>query len=128
MGQLYGVAVDDRQLVRFDLRLGVGDAEIQRHLVEERGLLMRERIRLSMIGGREGLPAGTLAEIDRTVELCAANDGMRLCLAVNYGSRAEIVEAARRLAPLLRALSDASQVDTNGDNQDRTVRLSFVAG
>jgi undecaprenyl diphosphate synthase len=71
---------------------------LEQYLIEERSLLMKERIRLSMIGRRDGLPAGTLAELDRTVDLCAANDGMRLCLAVNYGSRAEIVEAARRLA------------------------------
>ena len=75
---------------------------LEQYVIEERTLLMKERIRLSMIGRREGLPAGTLAEIDRTVELCAANDGMRLCLAVNYGSRAEIVEAARRLAGEVR--------------------------
>ena len=68
------------------------------YMVEERDLLMRQRIRLSIIGSREGLPAETLADVDRTVELCAGNDGMRLCLAVNYGSRGEIVAAARSLA------------------------------
>jgi undecaprenyl diphosphate synthase len=71
---------------------------LEQYVIEERSLLMKERIRLSMIGRREGLPAGTLAEIDRTMAMCAPNDGMRLCLAVNYGSRAEIVAAARRLA------------------------------
>ena len=30
--------------------------------------------------------------------MCAGNDGMRLCLAINYGSRAEIAAAARALA------------------------------
>ena len=68
------------------------------YMVEERELLMRERIRLSMIGSRQGLPASTLADVDRTVELCAGNDGMRLCLAINYGSRGEIVAAARAIA------------------------------
>ncbi len=71
---------------------------LEQYLVEERALLMRERIRLSMIGSREGLPAETLAELDRTVTLCADNDGMRLCLAINYGARGEIVAAARSLA------------------------------
>lgn len=71
---------------------------LEQYMVEERGLLMRERIRLAMIGRREGLPASTLAELDRTVALCGDNDGMRLCLAINYGSRGEIVAAARRLA------------------------------
>ena len=30
--------------------------------------------------------------------MCAGNDGMRLCLAITSGSRAEIVDAARRIA------------------------------
>ena len=71
---------------------------LEQYLVEERALLMEQRVRLSMIGRRDGLPAETLAALDRTVELCAGNGGMHLCLAINYGARAEIVEAARRLA------------------------------
>ena len=71
---------------------------LEQYLIEERALMMRQRIRLSVIGRREGLPATTLAALDRTVELCAGNDGMRLCLAINYGSRGEIVAAARDLA------------------------------
>jgi undecaprenyl diphosphate synthase len=68
------------------------------YMVEERDLLMRQRVRVSVIGRRDGLPAETLADVDRTVEICSVNEGMRLCLAVNYGSRGEIVEAARALA------------------------------
>jgi undecaprenyl diphosphate synthase len=71
---------------------------LEQYLVEERGRLMRERIQLSMIGHRDALPASTLAALDQTVGLCAGNDGLRLCLAINYGSRAEIVDAARQLA------------------------------
>jgi undecaprenyl diphosphate synthase len=71
---------------------------LEQYLVEERGLLMRERIRLAMIGSRDGLPASTLAEFDRSAALCERNAGMRLCLAINYGSRGELVAAARSLA------------------------------
>jgi undecaprenyl diphosphate synthase len=71
---------------------------LEQYLVEERTLLDRERIRLSMIGCREGLPESTLAELDRTAEACAGNEGMHLCLAINYGSRGEIAAAARSLA------------------------------
>lgn len=71
---------------------------LEQYLVEERALLMRQRVRVSMIGRREGLPSATLDALDRTVDACAGNDGMGLCLAINYGSRAEIVEAARKLA------------------------------
>ena len=71
---------------------------LEQYMIEERSLLMRQRIRLAMIGRRAGIPAETLAALDRTAELCAANDGMRLCLAINYGARGEITDAARRLA------------------------------
>jgi len=71
---------------------------LEQYLIEERSLLMRQRVRLSTIGRREGLPPETLAALDQTVELCSANAGMRLCLAINYGARGEIVDAARSLA------------------------------
>jgi undecaprenyl diphosphate synthase len=76
---------------------------LEQYMIEERSLLMRARIRLAMIGRREGLPDSTLDELDRTVGMCAANDGMRLCLAINYGSRAEIAAAMRSLARDVRA-------------------------
>jgi undecaprenyl diphosphate synthase len=85
---------------------------LEQYLIEERPLLMRERIRLSMIGRREGLPASTLEELDRTVALTAGNDRLHLCLAINYGSRAEIVDAARALAEEARdGLIDPLQID-----------------
>jgi undecaprenyl diphosphate synthase len=71
---------------------------LEQYMIEERSLLMQQRIRVAVIGRRDGLPESTLAELDRTVAMTAVNGGMRLCLAVNYGARAEIVEAARRLA------------------------------
>jgi undecaprenyl diphosphate synthase len=71
---------------------------LEQYMIEERPLLMRDRIRMAMIGRREGIPDTTLAELDRTVAMCAANDGMRLCLAINYGARGEIIDAARRIA------------------------------
>lgn len=71
---------------------------LKQYMVEERDLLLRERIQLAMIGDRSALPTATLAAIDETIELCAENTGMRLCLAINYGGRAEITAAARALA------------------------------
>jgi undecaprenyl diphosphate synthase len=76
---------------------------LEQYMIEERALLMRERIRVAMIGRRDGLPPETLAAMDRTVGMCDDNDGMRLCLAVNYGGRGEIVAAAQKLAEEARA-------------------------
>jgi len=72
------------------------------YLVSERPTILKNRIRFTTIGRREGIPAETLAEVDRTVRESAAHTGMRLCLAVNYGSRQEITEAARHIATRVR--------------------------
>ncbi len=60
--------------------------------------LVRENIRFRQIGRREGLPPAVLAAADRLTALTAANTGPTLCLAVNYGSRAEIVDCVRSIA------------------------------
>jgi undecaprenyl diphosphate synthase len=59
---------------------------------------MRENIRLRQIGRDVGLPPEVLALRDRVIEQTSRNTGCTLVLAVNYGSRQEIVDAARRLA------------------------------
>jgi undecaprenyl diphosphate synthase len=73
--------------------------KLLRHfLVKERDELMEQNVRLTMVGRRNGLPQFVLRELDRTAALTAGNDGMTLCLAINYGARTEIADAARRIA------------------------------
>jgi undecaprenyl diphosphate synthase len=55
-------------------------------------------MRVRIIGQRSGLPKKVLDEIDRTLQVCQAHSGMTLCLAINYGSRAELVGAIRNIA------------------------------
>ena len=71
---------------------------LEQYLIEERTTLMRENIRLSLIGRREGLPEAVLEELDKSVAMSAENTGLRLCLAVNYGGRGEIADAVRSIA------------------------------
>jgi undecaprenyl diphosphate synthase len=78
--------------------------KLLRHfLTIERAELMEQNVRLTMIGRREGLPPHVLRELDRTARVTAGNDGMTLCLAVNYGGRTEIADAAKRLAEDIRS-------------------------
>lgn len=60
--------------------------------------LIRENIRFIQIGRREGLPEEVVASVDRLMARTAHCTGPTLCVAVNYGSRAEIVDAARAIA------------------------------
>ena len=75
---------------------------LEQYMIEERSTIMRQNVSVSVIGRRDGIPAATLAEMDKTIELSAANSGTRLCLAINYGARGEIVDAVREIAELVR--------------------------
>jgi undecaprenyl diphosphate synthase len=71
---------------------------LEQYVIEERSEIMRQDLIFSMIGRREGLSPGVLTEVEKTLECSRDNQGMRLCLAVNYGSRAEIVDAVQAIA------------------------------
>lgn len=70
----------------------------EQHLLSERELFMKNNIRLRAIGDRSKLPENVRRCLHETEELTAANDALHLILAVSYGGREEIVQAARQLA------------------------------
>lgn len=71
---------------------------LKQYLVRKRAKIMKNNIRLRAIGRIEGLPGDVQKELQKTVQLSAANRGMILTLALNYGGRMEIVDACRRFA------------------------------
>ncbi|MBI4718782.1 MAG: isoprenyl transferase [Planctomycetes bacterium] len=73
-----------------------------RYLVGERPTIMNNNVRFLHVGRREGLPDSVLTEMDRIVHLSRGNSGLKLCLALNYGSRDEIVDAVRDIARRVR--------------------------
>jgi undecaprenyl diphosphate synthase len=75
---------------------------LRKYLVGERQLTLEQNIRFSVIGRRSELPAAVLREMEETERLSRDNAGMRLCLAINYGGRTELVDAMRRLAEAVR--------------------------
>ncbi|HST32800.1 MAG TPA: polyprenyl diphosphate synthase [Solirubrobacteraceae bacterium] len=58
--------------------------------------LHREGVRVRFIGARDALSGQLVEQMERAETMTEANSGMTLCLAFNYGGRAEIVEAARQ--------------------------------
>jgi undecaprenyl diphosphate synthase len=68
------------------------------YLKLERATVMDHNIRLRHLGRRDGLPDSVLRELDESLNCSASNTGMYLCLALNYGSRAEITDAVQSLA------------------------------
>ncbi len=70
---------------------------LRRFLVRERPTLMDNNVRLTAIGRLDELPDKARAELDRSMEMSAGNDGLNLCLALSYGGRAEIVDACKSI-------------------------------
>ena len=75
---------------------------LEHYMIGERKLIMEQNIRVSVIGRREGIAENALREMDETVAMSPPNTGMHLCLAINYGSRAELVDACRSIAREVR--------------------------
>src|SRR3954452_19699231 len=73
------------------------------YLRTERATMMENNIRFRQIGRLENLPEPVLDEVNRTLEETKNNDGLTLVLALNYGSRAEIVDGVRAIAEQVRA-------------------------
>ncbi len=73
-------------------------ALLREYLIAERDTLVKNNLRLKIIGRRERLPAEVQSEMDRTIDACSSNTGMTLCLAINYGARSELVDSFRALA------------------------------
>lgn len=68
------------------------------YLVTMRNMLMENNIRLVHLGQQSSLPGEVLEELLKTMDMTASNRGMTLALALNYGGRTEIIDAARAIA------------------------------
>jgi len=80
------------------------DEEVQflmtllKDLLGEKGMrLLKNDVRLRVIGKIEGLPEGTAQVVKNTMEMTEDNEGLQLIMALNYGGRQEILDATREL-------------------------------
>ena len=71
---------------------------LRKFAIDERQEIERNGIRFRTIGRIEDLPEKTRTALRESERLSAGNDGMVLRLALNYGGRAELADAARRIA------------------------------
>ena len=66
---------------------------LRQYLRKELPVIHRNNIRLQIIGRTEQLPEEVQADVAKGVALTAQNSGMVLTVALNYGGRAELVDA-----------------------------------
>src|SRR5690606_8475634 len=71
---------------------------LRRFIASDLQRLIRNNVRVRIIGTRAGLEPSLVRLIDDVEAKTAHNTGLTLVVAFNYGGKSEIVEAARRLA------------------------------
>src|SRR5512142_2267599 len=81
---------------------------LKRYLRVELDTLLKNDIRFQVIGRPEELNADVQEELRAAMTRTASNQGMRFNIALNYGGRAEIVDAVRRM---MEAGVPAAEID-----------------
>lgn len=67
-------------------------------IIRETEELMAAGVRITMIGNKQDLPEGVRDQFNELEAKSAHNKGLTLVLAISYGARWEIINAAKRLA------------------------------
>ncbi len=93
---------------------------LKRYLRSELNTLLRNDIRFHVIGRAEDLAADIQGELSDAEAKTASNAGMQFNIALNYGGRAEIVEAAKRII--------AEGVDPDTLDEQRFSEFLYTAG
>ncbi len=92
---LYGFSTENWQRPKGEVQglFSIFEEAIDREVPE----LHRQGVRLRHLGRTDGLPERLVKKIEGARELTKDNDRLTLNLAFNYGGRAEIVDATRRI-------------------------------
>jgi undecaprenyl diphosphate synthase len=93
---------------------------LKRYLRLELNTLLRNNIRFRVIGREEELAADVRDELKAAEVKTSSNTGMLFNIALNYGGRAEIVEAAKRLL--------AAQIRPEELDEQRFAGFLYTAG
>ena len=93
---------------------------LKRYLRLELNTLLRNNIRFKVIGRVDELSPEIQRELKAAEDKTASNTGMQFNIALNYGGRAEIVEAAKRLI--------ASGVHADELDEQRFAGFLYTAG
>jgi undecaprenyl diphosphate synthase len=93
---------------------------LKRYLRLELSTLLRNNIRFKVIGRTDALAPDVLEELHAAERKTATNTGMLFNIALNYGGRTEIVDAARRAM--------ASGLAPQDLDEDRFASFLYTAG
>jgi undecaprenyl diphosphate synthase len=97
-----------------------------RALKEEVKDLSKNNVRLNFIGETGELPKKLQTEIKRAEEFLGDNAGLNLCVALNYGGKREIVEAAKKSRKITEEEITKNLYTKNMPNPDLIIRTGGV--
>lgn len=95
------------------------------YLRRELATLQENNIRFGAIGRIEYLPGVVRAELESTIAATTSNTGMRLNLAINYGGKAEIVDAVNQILDEAR---EAGTLESLRLTEDAIASRLYTAG
>jgi len=76
--------------------------------------LHEKQVKIVHLGKREGIPDSLRTKIEKAVELTKNNGKMTLNIAFNYGGRAEIIDAVKKIVSNGVAVGDIDEALLNG--------------
>lgn len=84
------------------------------YLKKEIGELSRNNVKINVMGDISKLPKKAVLEIEKAVTSTSNNTGLTVNIALNYGSRSEILKAAKKLCQSVKNSSiDIKDIDEN---------------
>ena len=92
---LYAFSVENWKRPHTEIKLLM--SLLREYLKKEIGELNRQNIRLEVIGRIQDLPKPVVQDLQNALDRTRQNSGLRLILALNYGARAELVDAVQEL-------------------------------
>ena len=95
------------------------------YLIGIRPMMMKNQVRLIHLGRLDNLPKKVTDALAESIEMTASNTGMILALALNYGGRTEIADAARKIAQEYKD-GQLSLEDINEDCISRHLYAEFL--
>ncbi|MDH3289672.1 MAG: polyprenyl diphosphate synthase [Gemmatimonadota bacterium] len=93
---------------------------LREYCQRERNELVESGVRVTHVGRRDRIPQSALAELDRTLKATARGHRLHLQLAIDYGSRWALTEAARAISRHV-ASGDLRPEEISLDLLDRAV-------
>jgi undecaprenyl diphosphate synthase len=104
---------------------------LKNYLANEGKILIKNDLKLKVIGERKGIPYFVRRELARVERLTRNNQRMTVVLALNYGARQEIIEAVKKLLKRKTRPQDLNEktfsryLDTSGlPDPDLLIRTS----